>query len=56
MHLSFYSSDIAAGDAKNEVPITNVAKIKFPGSPRKKTGSGELIVHVFGIYDSVNLY
>jgi hypothetical protein len=26
---------LSAGDAKNEVPITNLAKIEFPGSKEK---------------------
>ncbi len=36
---------MAAGDAKNEVPITNVAKIEYPGSPRKKSASGNIPYH-----------
>lgn len=27
---------MAAGDAKNEVPITNLAKIKFPGNKERE--------------------
>ena len=34
---------MTAGDAKNEVPITNVAKIEYPGSPRKKTAPGNTL-------------
>ena len=34
---------MTAGDAKNEVPITNVAKIEFPGSPRKKPPSKAIV-------------
>ena len=34
--LTVQFSKILAGDAKNEVPITNLAKIQFPGS--KKNG------------------
>ena len=28
-------SHCAAGDAKNEVPVTNLAKIEFPGKKKK---------------------
>lgn len=35
--LSMYT----AGDAKNEVPVTNLAKIKFPGKKEKGARRGE---------------
>ena len=38
-HVTITLLFMTAGDARNEVPITNVAKIEFPGSPRKKPPS-----------------